>query len=93
MTSNIDTTVPPFGNPTTAAERSNWSIAKSEISTLQSQSVTKIGDAPSDGQLYARQGSTGSWVVVTGGGGGFSGVIDGGAFGTTSSTIIDCGTF
>jgi hypothetical protein len=26
-----------------------------------------IGEAPTDGQLYARRGSTASWVVATGG--------------------------
>jgi len=35
MSSNIDTTIPPFGNPTTAGVRNNFSAAKDEIEALQ----------------------------------------------------------
>ena len=35
MTSNIDTSIPPFGNATTSGVRSNFASAKAEIETLQ----------------------------------------------------------
>lgn len=35
MASSINTSIPPFGNPTTAGVRSNFATAKSEIETLQ----------------------------------------------------------
>lgn len=36
MASNIDTAIPPFGNPTTAGVRNNFTAAKNEIEDLQS---------------------------------------------------------
>ncbi len=36
MASNIDTAIPPFGNPTTAGVRNNFATAKTEIEALQS---------------------------------------------------------
>jgi hypothetical protein len=35
MVSTIDPTVPAFGNPTTASERTNWTRAKADIEALQ----------------------------------------------------------
>ena len=35
MSSNIDTAIPPFGTPTTAGVRNNFTAAKSEIEALQ----------------------------------------------------------
>jgi hypothetical protein len=35
MSSNINTAIPPFGNPTTAGVRANFSAAKTEIEALQ----------------------------------------------------------
>lgn len=40
MTSAINTTTPVTGSPTTAAERANWTTAKSEITTLQTDVAT-----------------------------------------------------
>ena len=42
MSSNIDTAIPPFGNPTTAGVRNNFSAAKEEIESLQTAKVIRI---------------------------------------------------
>jgi hypothetical protein len=52
MASEIDDTVPIFGEPTTESVRDNFRIAKDEIGSLQ----TEI-DAPDNRLLYARRGA------------------------------------
>jgi hypothetical protein len=54
----------------------NTSDANKPVSTAQAAAIgAKIGEAPNDGQQYARQSL--GWAVVTGGGGGGTGVTDG----------------
>ncbi len=42
MASNIDTAIPPFGNPTTAGVRQNFVAAKEEIEDLQTAKVLRL---------------------------------------------------
>ena len=51
MSSNIDTSIPPLGNATTAGVRNNFSAAKTEIEALQQQ----IGFKASDGEKLAKK--------------------------------------
>lgn len=60
--SEIDTSVPPYGDPTTAAVRANFQIAANEIDAATALAASKLSDAPSDGSLYARM--NGVWTVV-----------------------------
>ena len=43
MSSNIDTAIPPFGTPTTAGVRNNFTAAKSEIEALQERIAERLG--------------------------------------------------
>lgn len=42
MASSIDTAIPPFGNPTTAGVRNNFSAAKNEIEHLQTAHFIRV---------------------------------------------------
>lgn len=67
--SEIDTSVPPYGDPTTAAVRANFQTAANEIdaataaaAAAQATADSKLSDAPSDGSLYARMNA--AWTLV-----------------------------
>ena len=67
--SNIDITIPPFGDASTEAVRNNFATAASEIdaataaaAAAQATANSKLSDAPNDGGLYARMGA--AWTIV-----------------------------
>jgi Chaperone of endosialidase len=94
MTSQIDPTVPVQGTPTTASVRSNFQIAKDEISALQVATngapFLPLAGGSLAGAVYVdrdptdpRQIATKAYVDVHGGGSGGGGIPEAPADGTT----------
>jgi hypothetical protein len=66
--SNIDTTVPVYGNPTTQSVRDNFATAATEIDAATALATGKLSDAPSDGNAYGRLGAQWQQVLPLAGG-------------------------
>jgi hypothetical protein len=71
---------------TTAALSTETTNRTNADTTLQTNINAKIGEAPTDGQSYARRGSDASWQVAGTGGGLADAPSDGTAYGRLSAT-------